>query len=707
MALSFKDKIAYVNKFADKSDEKLQKIIKLSVNIDSPKLNLTDEQKDKIKSSLQTAFERIKKIEDETTKTPSGHKKQRQPNLMALTKQIQTKQGISFEDARAKAKQAFAAKKQGNANAIQAVLQDFKKKVGKVAYSRATYKTDIKRDMERPALKEGKRKVTKQGYTTNEYGTFKNKVGSVYYENRANRIDINQPSKKRYPKLANGGGVGTKYIVYLYFGGESRDKVVVAKSLAEAKKIAATAEHADIMDIKGNSVFAKGGKMGYSRYNNGGGVGGNFEVINFGGDRYDGGVSYEIKQNGKSVQKGLIDGDSGIYYKGKHYDGLLSLSKDINAKLVDGSTFAKGGAIEARYKEGKAYGRSNPIGKRAVVPIQMDKNFSFYEYMQTMKKPTGFNVMGFKDGKSVKLNDAPVSKKEADKIYDQAKRNGYKEVQIEGVVFGDGGMTGTTAYVIVKENRDEANDFEGLVFNESDFDSWLSEKQEEEGEDFDADDYKTVRVHIYNPQKMNNGGKVGSGTQAKAERDAKRLSKTKGKMYVFKREDGDEKGKYIAATEEEMFAELNSPHKSSFVALYGNGKKYAAEGGMTEHGLKKGDTITDDMSWEDSIVVKNEKSGTRAKVNLNTGKRVEAKMADGGEFGGHKLTALQKKVYKVILNRPSKSMTTYNLEKDVRKALDDLYYMGLMDKKYIGLTQEATYSIKAAKSGKMKYSRKK
>jgi hypothetical protein len=61
-------------------------------------------------------------------------------------------------------------------------------------------------------------------------------------------------------------------------------------------------------------------------------------------------------------------------------------------------------------------------------------------------------------------------------------------------------------------------------------------------------------------------------------------------------------------------------------------KTKMAKGGMAEHGLKRGDTITDDMSWEDSIVVKNEKSGTRAKVNLNTGERKEGKMAYGGKM---------------------------------------------------------------------------
>ena len=86
------------------------------------------------------------------------------------------------------------------------LLKDFKAKFGKDKFREATKDTrDLVKDIERPALKKGKRIVSKRGYTTNQYGRFKNRVGTTYYETRSNRIDINQPSKTRYPKLAMGG----------------------------------------------------------------------------------------------------------------------------------------------------------------------------------------------------------------------------------------------------------------------------------------------------------------------------------------------------------------------------------------------------------------------------------------------------------------------------------------------------------------------
>ncbi|NBX74540.1 MAG: hypothetical protein EBQ89_09630 [Alphaproteobacteria bacterium] len=88
---------------------------------------------------------------------------------------------------------------------IADILREFKNKIGAEKWKMATRGTDIYRDMERPALKRGKRIVRRKGKTTNQYGTFKNKVGSTYYESRTNRSDVNQPSDKRYPKLAHGG----------------------------------------------------------------------------------------------------------------------------------------------------------------------------------------------------------------------------------------------------------------------------------------------------------------------------------------------------------------------------------------------------------------------------------------------------------------------------------------------------------------------
>jgi hypothetical protein len=48
------------------------------------------------------------------------------------------------------------------------------------------------------------------------------------------------------------------------------------------------------------------------------------------------------------------------------------------------------------------------------------------------------------------------------------------------------------------------------------------------------------------------------------------------------------------------------------------------KGGATEHGLKRGDTIVDDMFWENKIVVK-DKNGKMALINLETGLRKEQK----------------------------------------------------------------------------------
>jgi hypothetical protein len=67
-----------------------------------------------------------------------------------------------------------------------------------------------------------------------------------------------------------------------------------------------------------------------------------------------------------------------------------------------------------------------------------------------------------------------------------------------------------------------------------------------------------------------------------------------------------------------MFAKGGETHR-------GEGGMYA-KGGMTEHGLRKGDEIIDDQFWENSIVVRNRKDGTQAVVSLSTGERKESQM---------------------------------------------------------------------------------
>lgn len=174
MAISNKEKLAYVLKYAPKSDEKIQKIIRLAATMDNPKSKLTPEQKDKVQEGLSKLYSRFQEINEQ--------------------KKGQTKSATKKEPYFKKA------------------LQEFKQKVGKIEYKRATSKTDIKKDIERPALKAGKR-FPKEGKTTNQYGTFKNNPKKPYWENRANRMDVNQPSKSKYPKLSEGGQTSENFKV--------------------------------------------------------------------------------------------------------------------------------------------------------------------------------------------------------------------------------------------------------------------------------------------------------------------------------------------------------------------------------------------------------------------------------------------------------------------------------------------------------------
>jgi len=129
-----------------------------------------------------------------------------------LTKEEQSKINEMVKDAHAKLESEGKFAKGGTTKtqSLKTALTDLKNKVGGKKFKRATTGTDIKKDIAIPALKGGKRIVRTKGKTTNQYGTFKNQVGTTYYESRANRSDVNQPSEKRKIKLADGGSIENK-----------------------------------------------------------------------------------------------------------------------------------------------------------------------------------------------------------------------------------------------------------------------------------------------------------------------------------------------------------------------------------------------------------------------------------------------------------------------------------------------------------------
>jgi len=111
---------------------------------------------------------------------------------------------------------------------------------------------------------------------------------------------------------------------------------------------------------------------------------------------------------------------------------------------------------------------------------------------------------------------------------------------------------------------------------------------------------------------------------------------------------------------------------------------------------EENDKVIDTMKYEDFNLLD----------KYFRGELEDEQYAKGGGVGKNKLNALQKRVYETIKNRPTKTMSTYNLDNEVRKALEDLYYMDLIHRDYINGTQEAKYTLKYAEGGGVGSSKK-
>lgn len=109
-------------------------------------------------------------------------------------KMIQLQKGVTWAEAKAEAKEFFAARKKEKAEAVKGPINAFKAQNPK-DYSKATSGTqDVTRDASRPAKPFGKR-PSRAGAKR-----------KFYWENRSNRADVKQPPKT-YPKLRRGGSV--------------------------------------------------------------------------------------------------------------------------------------------------------------------------------------------------------------------------------------------------------------------------------------------------------------------------------------------------------------------------------------------------------------------------------------------------------------------------------------------------------------------
>jgi antirestriction protein len=148
--------------------------------------------------------------------TPSQTRKPKR-TAMSLAKEIR-KEGESWNDARARASKMMKEDSKDLSKTVETELDKLSKLVrgqknkGKLS---GISGTDIKRDASRKAKPRGTRTVTHSGETSNQYGTFNNKLGRKYTENRDRHSDRLAPNyPKNAPLLENGA-----YLTDPNFGG--------------------------------------------------------------------------------------------------------------------------------------------------------------------------------------------------------------------------------------------------------------------------------------------------------------------------------------------------------------------------------------------------------------------------------------------------------------------------------------------------------
>ena len=144
------------------------------------------------------------------TPEPSPSGKSSENNIMAVAKSIR-KEGETFKEAMERAKTVLKEKKEQVVQKKKTELEKLLDLVRTKKELQGFANSDIKRDAVREAKVKGARFVTKEGYTSNGYGTFPNKLGRKYWETRDRHSDRLAPNyPKDMPLLADGGTIWTK-----------------------------------------------------------------------------------------------------------------------------------------------------------------------------------------------------------------------------------------------------------------------------------------------------------------------------------------------------------------------------------------------------------------------------------------------------------------------------------------------------------------
>jgi len=247
---SFLDKIKNVTKnFTD---------AEMNKKVETPLDNFISKAKEKMPEAVKSAP--VKR----TAKASQTRKPKR--TAMSLAKEIR-KEGESWSDARARASKMMKEDSKDLSKTVETELDKLSKLV-KSAKTRGKLAgisgTDIKRDAVRKAKPRGARRVTHSGETSNQYGTFSNKLGRKYYESRDRHSDRLAPNYPKNAPLLNNGG----YLTDSTFG-NFQNQVFAEGGDIDAFTLRMVKSNgmqpAEVLKEDTNVKYARGGFFGTSR----------------------------------------------------------------------------------------------------------------------------------------------------------------------------------------------------------------------------------------------------------------------------------------------------------------------------------------------------------------------------------------------------------------------------------------------------------
>jgi hypothetical protein len=654
MAVTFQDKVTLLGNYKDKEGyETLIQAYKFGKNIDSPKLN--DAQRNQIRANIDRLYAelsaQIKKQKSRESKSASGAKKK---TVLGLASEIRKRENITWDKAKAKARMEFQSERKKAIREEKQELADFKKTIGKIKFLRATtYKkrgkivsTDIKKDKVIPALPSGKR-YPKRGKTTNGVGTFDNNTKKPYWENRANRMDVNQPSKQAKIKLADGGEMEKPLSWYQY----ETKKVRIAwrgkiqpfgmfKSAEEALDVIQERSKAEPWEMEHYSIVTPNkvihlGKEYPIRFAKGGEVKNTIDILmteeNKVWDKFGFSSGSEIRASKDKTKKYAQELERVFTAKGVKKG---SLTKKINEDLTDenyhllNEFLTRNGYFNSKLTDELLKSYNNP----AYSGVYADKEAMTIEE-KAKPKTSGTKKIQFK---KLSAETTYIPKREIDSIELESGETLSKNDIIDGVYrtkkkFANGGEVDESVTAIAKAIFD-ANEDNGKIstsFGKKTFDEFVEMVEQE-------DAYNVY----YNIWRENAEGKYIATTYGDktydellemlkiAKNENAKSDKVRGKKYyaVTIVDDYSEEPQEIRAySKEEMLQKLVASFKKTF-PKFADSVPYSLDDFDREIG---GTYISDDWAWVTSDEDKFD-SYKRYLHNRHTDYKLKNKFAKGG-----------------------------------------------------------------------------